>query len=56
MKTQHSIIAIILLSATYFGSKKVENTNDSAITPTNLAYFSVQQLGSDFQLTWATNS
>jgi hypothetical protein len=56
MKTQLSIIAIILLSMTYLGSTKVESTNDSAITPTNLAYFSVQQLGRDFQLTWATNS
>jgi hypothetical protein len=56
MKTQLSIIAILLFSMTYLGSKKVVNTPNSAIIPDSLAYFSAQQLGYDFQLTWATNS
>jgi hypothetical protein len=62
MKTQLSIIAILLVSMTYLGSMsylgstKVENTPNLAIKPDSLAYFSVQQLGRDFQLTWATNS
>jgi hypothetical protein len=56
MKTQLSIVAILLISITYLGSKKVENPNTPATLPTGLAYFSAQQLGHDFELTWATNS
>jgi predicted dithiol-disulfide oxidoreductase (DUF899 family) len=56
MKTQLSIIAVLLVSATYLGSKKAENSNVPATQSTGLAYFSAQQLGNDYQLTWATNS
>ncbi len=57
MKTQLSIIAILLLSATYLGYQKVENSPKPTVENPNpnLAYFSAQQLGRDFQLTWATN-
>ena len=56
MKTLIASIAIILFLMTQLGSKEVENSNESAITPTNLAYFKVQQQGHDFSLTWATTS
>lgn len=56
MKKQLSVIAILLVSIIYFVSKKVESRKESTTMPTNLADFSVQQLGRDFQLTWATNS
>lgn len=56
MKTLIASIAIILFLMTQLGSKEIENSNESAITPTNLAYFKVQQQGHDFSLTWATTS
>jgi hypothetical protein len=56
MKTLLISIAIILFLMTQLGSKEVENSNESAITPTNLTYFKVQQQGHDFSLTWATNA
>jgi hypothetical protein len=56
MKTQLSVIAILLFVALTLGLKKEENSNQSTPIPTNIAYFSVQQLGRDFQLTWATTS
>lgn len=55
MKTQLLIIAIILSLMTYLCSTKRVNANNSASISSKLAYFSVQQLGRDFQLTWATN-
>jgi hypothetical protein len=56
MKTLIASIAIILFLMTRLGSKEIENSNESAITSPNLAYFKVQQQGHDFSLTWATTS
>jgi hypothetical protein len=56
MKTLIASIAIVLFLISQLGSKEVVTSNESAIAPTNLAYFTVQPLGRDFQLTWATNS
>jgi hypothetical protein len=56
MKTKLSVIAILLFVALTLGLKKEENTDTTITNPTNIANFSVQQLGRDFQLTWATNS
>lgn len=56
MKWLLGLLVLILFSMTQLGSKKADNSNDSNILPTNLAYFSVQQWGHDFQLTWATTS
>jgi hypothetical protein len=55
MKTLLSVATIVLVSITYLGSKKGENNNNATTVPTGLAYFSAQQLGRDYQLTWATN-
>jgi hypothetical protein len=56
MKTLIVSIAIILFLMTQLGSKGVQNSNESAITPKSLAYFKVEQQDRDFLLTWATTS
>ena len=56
MKTELCVVAILFFVAINVGSKKVEASNESSITPTNLAYFSVLQVGRDFQVSWATTS
>jgi hypothetical protein len=56
MKWLLAALALILFSMTQLGSDKVENSKDSIITPTNLTYFTVQELGRDAQLTWETNA
>jgi thioredoxin-related protein len=56
MKWLLAALVLILFSMTQLGSDKVENSTDSFITPTNLTYFTVQELGPDAQLTWETNA
>jgi thioredoxin-related protein len=56
MKWLLASLILILFSMTQLGSDKVENSKDSIITPTNLTYFTVQELGRDAQLTWETNA
>jgi hypothetical protein len=56
MKTQISVIAILLFVALTLSLKKEESPDATTTNPTNIAHFLVQQLGRDFQLTWATNA
>ncbi len=56
MKALIVSIGIILLLMTQLRSKEVQSSNESAITPKNLAYFKVEQQANDFLLTWATTS
>jgi hypothetical protein len=56
MKTQLSFVTILLFVVLTLGLKKEEKTNTTTMNPANLAYFSVVQLGDDFQLTWVTTS
>ena len=51
-----ALLVFILFSMTRLGSEKVENSKDSIITPTNLTYFTAQELARDVQLIWETNA
>jgi hypothetical protein len=56
MKIQILAVAVVLVLGTTFGLMQTENKAAAVAAPENIAYFMSQQLGNDYQLTWATNA
>jgi hypothetical protein len=56
MKIQVLAVAAVLVLGTTLGLKQTETKVAAVAAPENITYFMSQQLGNDYQLTWATNA
>jgi hypothetical protein len=55
MKIQILTVAVVLVLGTTLSLKQTENKVAAVAAPENITYFMSQQLGNDYQLTWATD-